>query len=345
MPTSPTRSANRSDDRTIYNNALRQAVRTVVSGSTADGGYTDSDRAAAVPHVDLSAGGPPSEGPARGFAWFLAHLAGFRRFLAGRRQRRAPPDLSALSPHLLRDIGLPGGRADLGTRFPRRTPAGDLSSAPATDGTLRPEEATVHGEGEIPPAQPRRAGRDMADDPALRQPTGLDPAAPVIALHCSGGTGRQWHRLAASLAPRAVLAPNLYGTLAVGPWSGEARFRLGDEAQPILDWLFPDSGKVHLVGHSYGAALALHVARRLPDRVASLSLYEPTAFQLLRDGAERDAICNLRRIADRMASGRTLATERERQALRAACTAQFVTCSCLQSSAAVIANKAISRSQ
>jgi pimeloyl-ACP methyl ester carboxylesterase len=39
---------------------------------------------------------------------------------------------------------------------------------------------------------------------------------------------------------------------------------------------------LHLVGHSYGAALALEAARRLGTRVKSLILVEPVSFHLLR---------------------------------------------------------------
>jgi pimeloyl-ACP methyl ester carboxylesterase len=39
---------------------------------------------------------------------------------------------------------------------------------------------------------------------------------------------------------------------------------------------------VHLVGHSYGGGFALRVAADRPECVASLTLYEPSAFHLLR---------------------------------------------------------------
>jgi pimeloyl-ACP methyl ester carboxylesterase len=37
----------------------------------------------------------------------------------------------------------------------------------------------------------------------------------------------------------------------------------------------------HLIGHSFGGACALHMARRMPQRVLSLTLFEPVAFHLL----------------------------------------------------------------
>src|SRR5262245_47082879 len=41
-------------------------------------------------------------------------------------------------------------------------------------------------------------------------------------------------------------------------------------------------GPLHLVGHSYGAALVLEAARPLGSRVKSLTLVEPVSFHLLR---------------------------------------------------------------
>ena len=40
-------------------------------------------------------------------------------------------------------------------------------------------------------------------------------------------------------------------------------------------------GPAHLVGHSYGAYVALLVARSVPSQVRSLALYEPVAFGVL----------------------------------------------------------------
>ena len=50
-----------------------------------------------------------------------------------------------------------------------------------------------------------------------------------------------------------------------------------------------EDDKVHLVGHSYGGGVALNVALARPDRIASMALYEPSAFHLLRQLGERGA--------------------------------------------------------
>src|SRR6266536_155294 len=42
-----------------------------------------------------------------------------------------------------------------------------------------------------------------------------------------------------------------------------------------MNWTAP----VHLIGHSYGGGVALRVAVERSNRIASLTLYEPAAFQ------------------------------------------------------------------
>jgi pimeloyl-ACP methyl ester carboxylesterase len=104
----------------------------------------------------------------------------------------------------------------------------------------------------------------------------------VIALHCSGGSGRQWRSLVDVLeGAAAVVAPDLIGTADVGPWCGKGRFSLADEAAPIVALIDSFTGPVHLVGHSYGAGVALQAAVLRPSRISSLSLYEPTTFSFL----------------------------------------------------------------
>jgi pimeloyl-ACP methyl ester carboxylesterase len=111
----------------------------------------------------------------------------------------------------------------------------------------------------------------------------------VILLHCSGSSGAQWRSLALRLAGRfRVLTPDLIGYGSAAPWAGRGEFCLAQEAAPIRGMIGMLEEPVHLVGHSYGGAVALHIARTRPDLLRSLTLVEPSAFHLLRGGDEFD---------------------------------------------------------
>lgn len=130
----------------------------------------------------------------------------------------------------------------------------------------------------------------------------------LICLHSSGGTGRQWLPMAAAFADRfEVLTPELLG-YAGARWPTGRPVSLDVEAQALAPLL--QRGPVHLLGHSYGAAVALQIALRWPERIASLTLYEPVRFALLfgrpatQEAAE--AIVGVgRRIGMAVLSGRT----------------------------------------
>ncbi|HEY1438892.1 MAG TPA: alpha/beta fold hydrolase [Casimicrobiaceae bacterium] len=107
--------------------------------------------------------------------------------------------------------------------------------------------------------------------------------APVIALHCSGAGAGQWRQLGDVLDARyELVAPEHYGCDSAGPWSGEHVFTLADEAARTVGIIDCSDHKVHLVGHSYGGGVALRAAIERPSRIASLTLYEPSAFHLLK---------------------------------------------------------------
>jgi pimeloyl-ACP methyl ester carboxylesterase len=93
----------------------------------------------------------------------------------------------------------------------------------------------------------------------------------VLLLHASGSSARQWQALVERLQPR-------YRPLAVD-------LRGPEDAAQVTEAL-ERLGGAHLVGHSYGGALAMTVAARRPALVCSLAAYEPVLFRaLLADGA------------------------------------------------------------
>jgi len=113
--------------------------------------------------------------------------------------------------------------------------------------------------------------------------------APAFLLHSSASTASQWRDLRALLEPgRAVATPEQWGCGATPPWRGPGVFALAEEAAPLIDLLETAGRPIHLVGHSYGGGIALHIARRRPELLASLTLIEPTAFHLLKDGTAED---------------------------------------------------------
>jgi len=105
---------------------------------------------------------------------------------------------------------------------------------------------------------------------------------PVVCIHSSGSSSSQWRALTDRLKDRfRVLAVDLYGSGKTSAWAGARPMSLDDELALIEPVLQLAGTGFHLVGHSYGGAVALKAALRFPDRVRSLAVYEPVLFSLL----------------------------------------------------------------
>ncbi len=113
-------------------------------------------------------------------------------------------------------------------------------------------------------------------------------AETVILLHGSAGTKAHWDQVRARLEGRyRVVVPDLFGYGRSGPCPGP-KADLAAQAALVSALLEHCSGPVHLVGHSYGGAIALRAAFEHPRAFASLTLIEPVALHLLRDGRPAD---------------------------------------------------------
>jgi pimeloyl-ACP methyl ester carboxylesterase len=131
----------------------------------------------------------------------------------------------------------------------------------------------------------------------------IDADAPaLLLLHSSGASHRQWRQLIAQIGDsRRVLAPDLfgYGDPPRAHPAAAPRAILQDEMDLLGALLLQVDGPVHVVGHSYGGAVALELALLHPTRIAALALYEPVMFALLRDSTEQAAWREIAAVAQR----------------------------------------------
>ena len=105
---------------------------------------------------------------------------------------------------------------------------------------------------------------------------------PLLLVHSSASGNRQWGKLTTSLQGRyRVIAPQLRGYGGTSAWPGTRRQTLDDAAQVLLELCEQLEGRLRIVGHSYGGAVALWAARKLGRRVSHLVLYEPMLPGLL----------------------------------------------------------------
>jgi pimeloyl-ACP methyl ester carboxylesterase len=127
----------------------------------------------------------------------------------------------------------------------------------------------------------------------------------IVCLHSSTSSSKQWTKLTDMLSHSyQVIAPDLYGYGDSPDWNIDQTLSLGDELEllrPVIDGI---CGPFHLIGHSYGAAVALTLATAFPTKIRSLVLYEPVLFNLLFEagdmakgtvevGAIREDVANL----------------------------------------------------
>lgn len=104
----------------------------------------------------------------------------------------------------------------------------------------------------------------------------------VVCLHGNASSSSQWRGLIELLeATHHVFAPDTYGSGKSPDWSSDREISLRDEVEFIEPVMAQAGAPLTLVGHSYGAAIALMTALANPGRVRALVLYEPTLFAIV----------------------------------------------------------------
>lgn len=115
----------------------------------------------------------------------------------------------------------------------------------------------------------------------------------IVCLHSSLGSSRQWCGLMAKMQDSyRITASDLYGYGDSPSWAEIQGFTLNDDVDllaPVLDSM---TGPIHLVGHSYGAAVSLKIAQRYAQKISSLTVYEPVAFTTLFASADTQTVAH-----------------------------------------------------
>lgn len=117
--------------------------------------------------------------------------------------------------------------------------------------------------------------------------------APALLLHCSLAHAGAFAPLMARLDGLAMRALDLPGHGGTG-WDPA----VGVQDQAVANARALLDAPTHLIGHSFGATVALRLALEAPERVASLTLIEPVQYSLLPPdsgalGAERAAMAEV----------------------------------------------------
>lgn len=124
--------------------------------------------------------------------------------------------------------------------------------------------------------------------------------APVVFLHSGPGSAADWRGVFERFAAGyRLVAVNGFGQGQTSDWpAGDVYV---DQYVEMVSGLVGELGEsVHLVGHSYGGAVALRMVSSWPRLVRSLAVVEPQAYPLLADG-EPQLFAEVTAVADAFA--------------------------------------------
>jgi pimeloyl-ACP methyl ester carboxylesterase len=121
----------------------------------------------------------------------------------------------------------------------------------------------------------------------------------VVLLHAGGTSSAHWRKVVPHLQDGFhLVAPDLIGFGETESWVGGRELTHDDQAELVARVIGrAAAGPVHVVGHSYGGAVAVRLALRHPMLVKSLVLIEPVLTPLLRQAGKTRLFEAERRLA------------------------------------------------
>jgi pimeloyl-ACP methyl ester carboxylesterase len=122
---------------------------------------------------------------------------------------------------------------------------------------------------------------------------------PLVLVHSSGLSSRQWAELRLTLAgEHRIVAPDLVGYGRTDAWTRDRPFSFEIDLEVVLAALELAATPAVLVGHSYGGFLALQAALARPERVAAIVVHEPVAWGVLYSAREDELVRRFESIDD-----------------------------------------------
>ncbi len=122
---------------------------------------------------------------------------------------------------------------------------------------------------------------------------------PVVLIHCSSSSHRQWRALWELLqGGYRVIAVDMLDWGGTGAWLKKNQNLLQDEAKIIEEVAKGVGERIHLVGHSYGGTICYHFSLTAPKKIKSLTLIEPMLGWLLEPEQDAEYYQELFAVAD-----------------------------------------------
>lgn len=111
----------------------------------------------------------------------------------------------------------------------------------------------------------------------------------IVFLPPGASSAAAWRAVTEILSSEfECLAVNLSGYAETEAFLSNRPMTLDDEAEAVLALMSTHNDCLHLVGHSYGGAIAIRLAQQYGYRFSTLTLIEPAVYPMLSQAGELD---------------------------------------------------------